>query len=291
MKEPGDKPLRSLEIPGELSLTIRGNSLVFADSEAQNDPVFLEAALKANRDIIRAGIEAFYEKTKAANPDAEVHRPSMTLVKIETAASEALTEIGTANRTGIHREIAEIDEKLHPLWSAIVSSGFAPELRSGMGEQAILFLRMPEQDDQTGPDLEHVQGAAPETVGRIDFNIDVLPSLLGLTKTDEMMHLEERIARITEDHETSDELIEMVTRYQEMLEQVVMIAHAGEQHQHLQLAALIVIANLKRDLGYFEEYVEDLEDARLVAEQLSIEEALIAIDSTIAEYEEMLSEA
>jgi len=123
--------------------------------------------------------------------------------------------------------------------------------------------------------------------GSAEYDIDSLPERLGLVLTERAIELEGQILQVSKRDYTPEELIDLLVEHRVELESIVE-ALPPDKYQEAQLGLLIATANIKRDVFMWEDYVIDLEDALVMADQLGLGDIKSMIDAVITVYEQHL---
>lgn len=115
------------------------------------DPEELRAIIDLGRYAILDGIEAFYKRTKQANPGSTVVHPSIWTAQLGTSEqtdgvkTRVFTPKGYENG-GVIEARDELQEPFRAFWDAVLAEGFLPEVRRTSGALlggAWLALRRP----------------------------------------------------------------------------------------------------------------------------------------------------
>ncbi|HET8689872.1 MAG TPA: hypothetical protein VFL81_00310 [Candidatus Saccharimonadales bacterium] len=260
------------------NITVRNNSLLVngeALSLKETSPDKLREALELGRRAIISGIEDFYSKTKLANPEATVVRPSVLSMQITdkstTKQQDArfLSFYGLTNQTNVHRHVIEVKSRLEPYWEATEAAGFTPEIRNRLGGRAMwLALRNPETD--------------PAPVG----GLDSLPQALGFLEPGKAVELKPamREAWIGSDEATYRDLL---SKYQELGEERVdqEAGVPGEAPRQLrQIGLIIATANTKLAVQGpgSGDYLDILQEAEEYAYQMHYDELSSVLEAEIS---------
>ena len=123
---------------------------------------------------------------------------------------------------------------------------------------------------------EHVErGNSPEFENR--RALEALPAALGYVETDEMIVLRgELVAAMTAGEDTRERALQY-----RLLADEVSDRSEIDPSSRVRLGKLISIAIMRRDGGQYDEYIEDLEDALIIAEQEGFEDAALVLNSIL----------
>ncbi len=162
-------------------LTINRNNLradVLPDPQSEKLTVSAEdlrATLLIGRSIISQGIEEFFARQIAQNPDVVVMQPSIwtahlgTPTQTEGRASQVFTAQGYENEGSI-TSMDEIQPQFHGHWNAVKEAGFLPEVRRASGKRdggSWLLLRKPTLSQVLHHWFDHPEGQLKSAIETI----------------------------------------------------------------------------------------------------------------------------
>lgn len=108
--------------------------------------------------------------------------------------------------------------------------------------------------------------------------IDQLPEALGFEPTEELVQLRPVLTEAM--RSKSDNLKDIAIKYQELGEQVVN-AKQGEDFTLAQIGQSIDKALIRRDAGNLQDYLDDLEDALVYADQMGFYDLADLLEAVI----------
>ncbi len=106
--------------------------------------------------------------------------------------------------------------------------------------------------------------------------IEVLPSVLEYIETDEMVEMRRALV---ESMKAGEETKELALRYRLLAEQLT--DYDSENASRLRIGMLVSIALIKRDGGRYDDYLEDIDDALVMAEQEGIEDLVLILGEVL----------
>lgn len=230
-----------LQIDGQ---TLRADILPGARrGEIDIDPEGLRTVIDLGRYAILDGIEAFYERTRHANPNSTVVRPSIWTARLgnpnqtDGVNTRVFTPKGYENG-GVIEARDELQEPFRPFWDAVLAEGFLPEVRRTSGAQhggAWLALRRP-------------------TLAQVSEHWLDDPNVMPLLDPDDLRPTPEGLQEFKEYMETLNDLRDGTLRSVNASAQECMSTRS-----RLQISALLASAAYKHAtlLG---DYREDMED-------------------------------
>jgi hypothetical protein len=123
--------------------------------------------------------------------------------------------------------------------------------------------------------MEHSHAEHESTPEREAFRaLEALPGALGYRETEEMAGMRQDLVRaMVAGKDTRDPAL----RYRLLAEQASDSAEDGRAR----LGMLVSIAIMRHDGGRYEDFVRDLEDALIVAEQEGVEDAAIVLNEIL----------
>lgn len=162
-------------------LTVDKNTLradVLPDPQSEKLTVSAEdlrTTLLISRSIISQGIEEFFARQIAQNPDVVVMRPSIwtthlgTPTQTEGRAGQVFTAQGYENEGSI-TSMDEIQPQFHGHWNAVKEAGFLPEVRRASGKRdggSWLLLRKPTLSQVLHNWFDHPEGQLKSAIETI----------------------------------------------------------------------------------------------------------------------------
>jgi hypothetical protein len=124
--------------------------------------------------------------------------------------------------------------------------------------------------------MERASEGDPEQERRRAF--EALPAALGYIETEEMVELRRTLV---EAMTAQEDTRESALRYRLMAEQLT--DYDSENASRLRIGMLVSIALIKRDGGRYDAYLEDVDDALVMAEQEGIEDLVLILGEMLDE--------
>lgn len=124
------------------------------------------------------------------------------------------------------------------------------------------------------PGVEPISENNPEQ--EIRRVIEVLPSALEYIETDEMVEMRRTLV---ESMKAGEDTKELALRYRLLAEQLT--DYDSENASRLRIGMLVSIALIKRDGGRYDDYLEDIDDALVMAEQEGIEDLVLILGEVL----------
>lgn len=124
------------------------------------------------------------------------------------------------------------------------------------------------------PGVESISENNPEQ--EIRRVIEVLPSALEYIETDEMVEMRRTLV---ESMKAGEDTKELALRYRLLAEQLT--DYDSENASRLRIGMLVSIALIKRDGGRYDDYLEDIDDALVMAEQEGIEDLVLILGEVL----------
>lgn len=124
------------------------------------------------------------------------------------------------------------------------------------------------------PGVESISENNPEQ--EIRRVIEVLPSALEYIETDEMVEMRRTLV---ESMKAGEDTKELALRYRLLAERLT--DYDSENASRLRIGMLVSIALIKRDGGRYDDYLEDIDDALVMAEQEGIEDLVLILGEVL----------